>query len=109
MRRLKKLTTAGVVRIYSKRKKPPKLTLTKLDRDTVLIEDDATALEFFGEFVLAHSRAHEDDCGRSLSPKAAGNAWFTKASTLGFYLHKLPCYEGKVFGKRLEKRRSRAK
>ena len=79
--------------------------MMKLDRDTVLIEGDAIALEFLGEFILAHSRADKDDCHHGLSPKGAGKAWFTRESTLGFYLHKLPCYEGMVLGKKLKKRR----
>jgi len=96
MTRSKEPSTDGVVRLYPSKRKPPKLTLTKLDRDTILIEGNASALEFLGHFILAHSRADKEDCHRSLHPKGAGNAWFTKESTLGFYLHKLPCDEGHV-------------
>ena len=107
MATLKELTTNDVVRLYSRKRKPPKLTIMKLNRDTVLIEGDATALEFLGQFVLAHSRADKDDCHNGLHPRGAGNAWFTKESTLGFYLHKLPCDEGTVLGKKLKKKRKK--
>ena len=106
MTKLKELTTNDVVRLYSKKRKPPKLTMAKLDRDTVLIEGDATSLEFLGQFILAHAHAAKDDCHNSLHPRAAGNAWFGKNSTLGFYLHKLPCSEGEVLGKKIKKKRT---
>jgi hypothetical protein len=105
MIRLKELTTNGVVQTYSRKKRPPKLTMAKLDRDTIFIEGDAVALEFLGNFILAHSRDDSDACGASLHPKAAGNAWFTEDSTLGFYFHKLPCPEGMIVGKKLKKKR----
>ncbi len=104
MRKLKGSTTNGVVRLYSRKRKPPKLTVAKLDGDTVLIEGDATALEFLGQFILAHSQADKDNCHNGLHPRGAGNAWFTKGSTLGFYLHKLPCDAGHVLGKKLKKK-----
>jgi hypothetical protein len=105
MRKLKELTTNGVVRLYSRKRKPSKLTITKLDRDTILVEGDSHALEFLGQFILAHSRADKDDCHNGLHPRAAGNAWFTKESTLGFYLHKLPCDPGHALGKKLKKKK----
>jgi hypothetical protein len=105
MARLEQLTTNGVVTLYSRKRKPPKFTITRLDRNTILIEGDRTVLEFLGQFILAHSRADKDDCHNGLSPKGAGSAWFTKESTLGFYLHKLPCYEGTVIGKKIKKKR----
>jgi hypothetical protein len=104
MTKSKELTTDGVVRLYSRKRNRPKLTMTKLDRDTILVEGDAAALEFLGQFILAHSRANKDDCHNGLHPKGAGNAWFTKESALGFYLHELPCDEGHVAGKKLKKR-----
>jgi len=103
MPKAKELTTNDVVKLWSKRTKRPKLTIAKLDRDTVLIEGSADALEFLGQFVLAHSRADSDDCHNGLSPKGAGNAWFTKESTLGLYLHRLPCPEHKVLRDSVEK------
>jgi hypothetical protein len=107
MTKLKELTTNGVVRQYSRKRKPPKLTMARLDRDTILIEGDAAAIEFLGQFILAHSRSDKDDCHSGLHPKGAGNAWFTKGSTLGFYLHKLPCHEGTVLGKQIKKKRKK--
>lgn len=104
MPKLKELTTDGVVKLYSRRKNPPKLTMTKLDRHTVLVEGDAAAFEFLGQFILAHSRAENDDCHKGLHPKGAGNAWFSEESALGFYLHKLPCDEGHLLGKKLRKK-----
>jgi hypothetical protein len=103
MTKLKEPTTDGVVRLHSRKRKPPKLTMAKLDRDTILIEGDAAALRFLGQFILAHSRAEKGDCHNGLHPKGAGNAWFTKESTLGFYLHKLPCDDGHVPDQKLKK------
>jgi hypothetical protein len=106
MARLKELTTNDVARLYSRRNKPPKLTVTKLNRDTILIEGDGPALEFVGQFILAHSRAgNYPSCKITLHSKCAGSAWFTKQSTLGFYLHKLPCSEGSILGKKASKKR----
>jgi hypothetical protein len=105
MTRSPKLTTNGIVRVYSRKKKPPKLTIMKLDRDTVLIEGEATALQFLGRYILAHSADDKSACGASLHPKAAGNAWFTKDATLGFYLHKLPCPQREVLVKQIKKKR----
>jgi hypothetical protein len=106
MATLKGLTTNAVIRLYSRRRKPPKLTMAKLNRDTILIEGDARALEFLGQFILAHSRADKDHCCHSnLHPKCAGSAWFTRESTVGFYLHKLPCSDGAVLAKKLKKKR----
>jgi hypothetical protein len=104
MTKLKELTTNGVVRRYSRKRKPPRLTVAKLDGDTILVEGDAAALEFLGHFILAHSRADKDDCHNGLHPRGAGNAWFTKESTLGRYLHKLPCDEGHVLGSKRKKK-----
>lgn len=104
MRESKKLTTNEVVIKYSRKRSPPKLTIAKLDRDTIFVEGDASALEFLGQFILAHSRAEEDDCHNTLSPKGAGNAWFTKKSSLSLYLHKLPCAEGHILSKKLKKK-----
>ncbi len=106
MARLKKLTTNDIVRLYSQRRKPPKLTMRKFNRDTILIEGDDDALEFLGQLVLAHSRADKyADCKIKLHPKCAGSAWFTKESKLGFYLHKLPCSEGSILGNKASKKR----
>jgi hypothetical protein len=107
MAKLKKLTTDEVVRRYSRKSKPPKLTMTRLNRGTILIEGDGPALEFLGQFILAHSRASRGDCHNGLDPRGAGNAWFTKESTLGFYLHRLPCDDGSVLIKKTENKRKK--
>jgi len=86
--------------------KKAKLTVQKFDRDTILLEGDRTALEFLGELLLVYARS--DEHGVQFSPKGAGNARFTKQSTLGFYLHRLPCTEGDgklAREKRIRKRR----
>ena len=103
MPKAKKPTTNGVIDLYWKQGKRPRLTIQKLDKNTILIEGNAKALEFLGEFVLAHSRADADDCGTGMDPKGEGSAWFTKESTFGFYLHRLPCRLGKR--KRFAKKR----
>ena len=59
----------------------------------VLIEGDKAAFEFLGELFKAHARA--EDCGFDIGPKSAGRARFKKGSTLGLYLHRLPCVEKK--------------
>ncbi|HZC22264.1 MAG TPA: hypothetical protein VE866_02915 [Candidatus Binatia bacterium] len=95
----KRISTNDVVRRYSKLKETPKLTMKKMDRDTILIEGDSLALRLLGDFILAHATADKDDCHNGLHPRAAGSAWFTKDSSLGFYLHKLPCPEKTVLAK----------
>ena len=105
----KKLTTNGVVQLYSRMSKPPKLTVQKLDKNSVLIEGNAKALEFLGEYLLAHSRADLDDCHVGLSPKGAGSAWFTKESTLGFYFYRLPCRDRGPMARRKRKLAPRSK
>ena len=93
-------TTNGILESYSRVRPKPKLTIKKLDRGTVLIEGSAKALEFLGHFIVARSQADPDDCTIGLSPRDAGNAWFTKDSTLGIYLHRFPCKQGKSLAKR---------
>jgi hypothetical protein len=84
-------------------KKKAKLAVQKLDRDTVLIEGDRTALEFLGELLITYARSGEHAV--QFSPKGAGQARFTKKSTLGFYLHRLPCTAGD--GKLARRKRTR--
>ena len=93
-------STNDVVDLYLREKPRPKLMVKKLDRNTVLIEGSATALEFLGHYVIAHARGDIEDCGVGLSPKGAGSGWFTKNATLGFYLHRLPCRRGRRVGPR---------
>lgn len=91
----RKPSTNDIVQLYSKNRRKAKLTIRKLDKDTVLIEGSATALQFLGQYLIAHAQAGRLDCGVQLSPKGPGNAWFAKDATLGIYLHRLPCYQSR--------------
>lgn len=84
-------STNHVFELYAR--KDPKLTLRKLDKTTMLIEGDSTALEFLGGLLLALARSDEHSI--QLSPNGAGKNRFTKESTLGFYVHKVPCRDAK--------------
>ena len=86
-----KASTSHVFELYAR--KDPKLTLRKLDKTTVLVEGDSTALEFLGELLLACARSDEHSI--QMSPNGAGKNRFTKESTLGIYVHKVPCTTGK--------------
>jgi hypothetical protein len=70
-------------------RKRAKVTVRKLDRTTILIEGDKTAMEFLGRLFLAVSKSEHSV---QISPQGAGSARFTKEATLGLYIHKLPCY-----------------
>ena len=56
----------------------------------VLLENDAEALRFMAELILAHANSDEG-CNRFIHPKGPGSAHFNMESTVGVYLHKLPC------------------
>jgi len=85
-------------------KRKPKITLRKLDRGTILIEGNSAGLKFLGHLIIAH--AHSHDCGDQMSPQGAGNQLFSQESTLGFYLHRIPCdHEPKKWQKRGSRRR----
>ena len=58
-----------------------------------LIEGDASALRFLAELILAHLNSDES-CGRQLHPNGPGSVHFNRESTIGIYLHKLPCHLG---------------
>jgi hypothetical protein len=71
-----------------------KVVLLPADEDAgdfVLLEGNKAAYEYLGRLFLAHAKAH--DCGFQISPNGAGSALFKKGSTLGLYLHRLPCNE----------------
>ena len=89
MRRKKKPSISDVIRHYSRKANKAKLTVRKLDRDSVLIEGNSDSLKFLAHVLLA--LADEEDCGFQISPKGAGRAWFAKDAQLGIYLHRLPC------------------
>jgi hypothetical protein len=108
MVRRKELATNDVLRLYSRKREPPKLAMAKLNRGTVLIERDAPALELLGQLILAHSRTGKyPSCHVSFPRKSAGSAWLTKESTLGFHLPKLPCSEGSLLDDKLTKKTTR--
>ena len=68
-----------------------KITVRVLDEenDMILVEGDASSLEFLGNLFLAQARA--SDCGFQIAPNSAGKALFSPNSTLGIYIHRVPC------------------
>ena len=80
-------STNGVFRKYAVKR--TKVTVKKLDKEVILVEGNRTAFEFLGELFLAFARSNEHSV--QIWPRGPGNARFTSQSTLGFYLHKLPC------------------
>lgn len=77
-------------------KKNPKISVRHLDGKTILIEGNSNSLKFLGYLLLAHAEA--SDCGDQFSPDGARSRLFSKESTLGVYLHRLPCNEHKLKG-----------
>jgi hypothetical protein len=68
------------------------------DPTYVLIEGDKAAFKFLARLFEAHATA--DDCGFQMAPNNAGNARFKKGSSLGLYLHRLPCVEARPKGQK---------
>ena len=68
--------------------------------DWVLIEGEAPAIEFLGNILIAQAK-FEKDCSFFFGPESAGNIFFTKNSTHGICIHRLPCLENK--GRKLQK------
>jgi hypothetical protein len=89
--RKKNASINDVIHRYSRGSGKAKLTVRKLNRETVLIEGDSTSLKFLAHVLLALT--DEKDCGCEFSPKGAGRAWFSKDARLGLYLHRLPCID----------------
>jgi len=56
----------------------------------VLIEGDATALRFLAELILAQVGS-DYGCTLDIHPNGAGSNHFSDASTLGIFVHRLPC------------------
>jgi hypothetical protein len=56
----------------------------------VLFEGEPDALRFLGEAILAFTNS-DAGCNWDFHPKGAGSIYFSSNSTVGFYLHKLPC------------------
>jgi hypothetical protein len=71
--------------------KKARITVRKLDKETVLIEGNSASLKFLGYLLISHADA--SDCGDQMSPRGAGSRLFSKESTLGFYIHRIPCKE----------------
>ncbi len=68
------------------------LNVSKLDRDTVLIEGSRESLQFLSCLILAQAN-FEEDCGFHIGPRGPGNVFFSNAARLGIYLHRTPCLE----------------
>jgi hypothetical protein len=66
-----------------------KVALLPEDPTYVLIEGDKDAFKFLAR--LLDAQADAGDCGFQIGPKCAGRARFKKGSSLGLYLHRLPC------------------
>jgi hypothetical protein len=79
-------------------KKNPIITLRHLDKKMILFEGNAVSLKFLGYLLLARAEADASDCGNQFSPDGARSQLFSKDSTLGVYLHRLPCNEHKLKG-----------
>ena len=75
--------------------KKVKLTVKKLDDETILFEGNQEELEFLGNLLLAQAQFKED-CGFSISPGGAGSALFSDKSSIGLYIHRLPCDHGEI-------------
>ena len=60
--------------------------------DMVLIEGEAEALEFIGKVIIAQAK-FKKDCSFFMGPSTAGKTFFTKNSTHGIYIHRLPCLD----------------
>src|SRR5882762_3056036 len=69
------------------------LSISKLDRRTVLIEGTRRTLESLGRILLEHAR--EKDCGYQMVPDGAGRNHVNKDSNFGLYIHRLPCTNGR--------------
>lgn len=80
--------TGEVLARYSK--KGVDLRVDIIDETMILIEGRASTLRFLGELFLA-AADDDSDCGTQFFPDGPGNALFSKASKLGFYIHRLPC------------------
>lgn len=67
-----------------------RITVGSLGDDTVLLEGSAEAPELFGKLLIAQAR-FKQDCSFEISPNGPGSALFSGDSTLGLYIHRLPC------------------
>jgi len=60
-------------------------------RPYVLIEGDRASLEYLGNLILEHAR-NPQDCGIQKFPGTPAKGLFKRGSDVGFYLHRLPCW-----------------
>ena len=60
----------------------------------VLIEGSRKSLEALARVIQAV--AADEDCGYGISPSGPGNAYFSKKSKFGIYIHRLPCVNEKL-------------
>lgn len=74
----------------------------------VLIEGEREALEFLGNLLLAQAR-YEKDCSFFIGPKSVGKVFFSRQSTFGFYIHRLPCLERRGLRMAVEPREIRSR
>ena len=86
---MKQKTPDDICETYAR--KHVKVTFRPLedDNEVLLIEGDQQALEFLGKLFL--SIASSEECGFQMGPMLAGSALFSKESTRGLYIHRLPC------------------
>ena len=62
---------------------------TLKDESMILIEGSERALQFLSELLQAQSGFA--DCGFGIGPGAAGSGLFSEESTVGLYIHRVPC------------------
>ena len=60
-----------------------------LDSETVLIEGSQIGLENLARLIAG--QAASSDCGFQISPSGPGSKLFRPGSTLGVYIHRVPC------------------
>jgi hypothetical protein len=91
---MKRATVDNVCATYAD--KGVKVTMKLLPDypDTLLIEGNEAAFEFLGKLFVAHAKAI-NGCGFTIEPRGPGSAFFSKKSTMGVYLHRLPCDDPK--------------
>lgn len=81
------MKTDDICEFYAK--KGTQITIRLLDKETVLVEGTSDGLLFLSELLAAHVSEKAD--GKNLGPKDAGSALFSDASTMGIYIHQIPC------------------
>ena len=57
----------------------------------VLIEGKPESLRFLAELIMAFVESDASGCNFDMHPKGAGSAHFSDDSSVGIYLHRLPC------------------